>query len=85
VHIALSNLRKGKWIAVLVSNTTLIFKITKHKKGENIGILRADNADALYPQKLVITSPTSDGRSVGIVRSRTQVTEFSFSLYIYNF
>jgi hypothetical protein len=33
----------------------------------------------LYPQKLVITSPTSGGRSVGIVRSRTQTTEFSFS------
>jgi hypothetical protein len=32
----------------------------------------------LYPQKLVITSPTSGGRSVGIVRSRTQTKEFSF-------
>jgi hypothetical protein len=32
----------------------------------------------LYPQKLALTSPTSDGRSVGIVRSRTQATEFSF-------
>jgi hypothetical protein len=28
----------------------------------------------LYPQKLALTSPTSGGRSVGIVRSRTQVT-----------
>jgi hypothetical protein len=33
----------------------------------------------LYSQKLALTSPTSDGRSVGIVRSRTQATEFSFS------
>jgi hypothetical protein len=31
--------------------------------------------DTFYPQKLVLTSPTSGGRSVGIVRSRTQVTE----------
>jgi hypothetical protein len=31
----------------------------------------------LYPQKLAITSLTSDGRSVGIVRSRTRATEFS--------
>jgi hypothetical protein len=31
----------------------------------------------LYPQKLAITSPTSGGRSVGIVRSRTQTMEFS--------
>jgi hypothetical protein len=42
--------------------------------------------DTLYPQKLAITSPTSGGRSVGIVRSRTQTMEFSFSqvqLYFY--
>jgi hypothetical protein len=31
---------------------------------------------ALYPRKLAITSPTSGGRSVGIVRSRTQTMEF---------
>jgi hypothetical protein len=30
----------------------------------------------LYPQNLALISPTSGGRSVGIVRSRTQVTEF---------
>jgi hypothetical protein len=34
---------------------------------------------SLYLQKLVLTSPTSGGRSVGIVRSRSQVTEFSVS------
>jgi hypothetical protein len=32
---------------------------------------------ALYPQTLALTSPTSGGRSVGIVRSRTQATEFA--------
>jgi hypothetical protein len=30
----------------------------------------------LYPQKLPLTSPTSGGRSVSLVRSRTQTTEF---------
>jgi hypothetical protein len=30
----------------------------------------------LYPQKLALTSPIIGGRSVGIVRSRTQATEF---------
>jgi hypothetical protein len=30
----------------------------------------------LYPQKLALTSPKSGGRSVGIVRLRTQTTEF---------
>jgi hypothetical protein len=34
--------------------------------------------DTLYTQKLAITSPTSGGRSVGIVRSRTQTMEFVF-------
>jgi hypothetical protein len=36
----------------------------------------------LYSQKLAITSPTSGGRSVGIVRSRTQTMKF-FLYYSY--
>jgi hypothetical protein len=32
--------------------------------------------DILYPQKLALTSPTSGGRSVGIVLPWTQATEF---------
>jgi hypothetical protein len=35
--------------------------------------------DTLYPQKSALTSPRSGGRLVGIVRSRTQTMEFSFS------
>ena len=37
----------------------------------------ADHVTPIYPQKLALTSPTSGGRSVGIVRSRTKATEFS--------
>jgi hypothetical protein len=37
----------------------------------------------LYPQKLVLTSPTSSDCSVGIFRSRTQATEYSSVLHIY--
>jgi hypothetical protein len=33
---------------------------------------RADQVTPLYLQKLALTSPTNGGRSVGIVRSRTQ-------------
>jgi hypothetical protein len=36
----------------------------------------------LYPQKLALTSPTSGSRSFGIVRSRNEATEFSFSFYV---
>jgi hypothetical protein len=36
----------------------------------------------LYPQKLALTSMTSGGRSVGMVRCRTKATEFvSFCLF----
>jgi hypothetical protein len=38
----------------------------------------------LYPQKLTLTLPTSGGRSVGIVRSRTQATELFIYIYIWN-
>jgi hypothetical protein len=37
---------------------------------------------SLYPQKLALISLASDGRSIGIVRSRTQATEFSPSFAI---
>jgi hypothetical protein len=36
----------------------------------------------LCPQRLALTSPTSGGLSVCIVRSRTQATEFCFSLFV---
>jgi hypothetical protein len=36
---------------------------------------RADYETPLYPQKLALTSPTSGGHSVSIVRSRTKATE----------
>jgi hypothetical protein len=47
------------------------------KKNDNtaVGIRRADYATSLYPLKLAVTSPTSSGRSVGIIRSRTQATD----------
>jgi hypothetical protein len=35
--------------------------------------------DTFYTQKLALSSPTSDSRSVGIVCLRTKATEFSFS------
>jgi hypothetical protein len=40
--------------------------------------------DTLYPQKLPLTSPTSGGRSVGIVRSLTQATKFSYLVLVRN-
>ena len=45
-----------------------------------MGTRCADHVTPLCPQKLALTSPTGGDRSVGIVRSRTKATEFSFSL-----
>jgi hypothetical protein len=49
-------------------------------KAENtaVGIRQADQVAPYIRKKLALTSPTS-GSPVGIVRSRTQATEFSFS------
>jgi hypothetical protein len=43
-------------------------------------IRRTDHATPLYPQKLALTSLTSGGRSVGIVRSRTKAMKLVYHL-----
>jgi hypothetical protein len=48
-----------------------------------VEIRHSDHSTPIYPQKLALTSPTSCGRSVGIVRSRTQAMDFSvFFLFL---
>ena len=47
-----------------------------------VGNRCADHVTPLYPQKLALTSPTGGGRSVGIVRSRTEATEFSLEFIL---
>jgi hypothetical protein len=53
------------------------------QKSENtaVGIRHADHVVSSIRKKFALASPTSGGRSVGIVRSRTQVTEFGFCVY----
>jgi hypothetical protein len=72
----------------LVSTIEEIFEIKSNGSGlENREYGRRDPSrwprGTLYPQKLALTSPTSDSRSVGIVRSQTQATEFTFLFYYY--
>jgi len=45
-----------------------------------VGTRCANHVTPLYPQKVALTSPTGGGRSVGMVRSRTNATEFSLVL-----
>jgi hypothetical protein len=47
-----------------------------------VGICCADHATPHYPQKLALTSPTSGGRSVSIVCSRTKATELLLLLVL---
>jgi hypothetical protein len=64
--------------------STLEELLGRKSSGSGLEIREYGNRDpsrwprgTLYPQKLALTSSTSGGRSVGIVRSRTQITEFS--------
>ena len=66
------------------SLTTILGWVTSQKSEDLLRILYLTWIEkdiilkAIYPQKLALTSPTGGGRSVGIVRSRTKATEFSF-------
>jgi hypothetical protein len=53
-------------------------------KAENtaVGFCHVDHAVPSIRRKLALTSPTIGGRSIGIVRLRTQATEF-VRLFIY--
>jgi hypothetical protein len=56
---------------------------SKKPRIQSYEIHRADYVIPLYPQKLAPTSPTGGGRLVGIIRSRTQATEFvAFSIRV---
>jgi hypothetical protein len=48
-----------------------------------VGIRHSDHVAPSIRKKLAITSPTRSGRSVGMVCSRTQTMEFSFSFMNY--
>jgi hypothetical protein len=55
------------------------------QKVENtaVGIRHTDHETSSFRKTLALTSLTSGGLSVGIVRSRTKAREFSYSLIIF--
>jgi hypothetical protein len=63
-----------------LSVVSTIEELLERKSSSGLEYARGDTSrwprGTLYPQKLALTSPTSGGRSVGIVRSRIQATEF---------
>jgi hypothetical protein len=64
-----------------IPHTIVTLYAYRAKMCENtaVGIRHADHVAPSNPQKLTLPSPTSSGRSVGIVRSRTQATECIFN------
>jgi hypothetical protein len=79
---SLNSLHEDNWVAVsrsvkMIKDKMYAMFSPKHqKKIDHLGNRHLDRANR---KMLALTSPTSGGRSVGIVRSRTQATEFSFS------
>jgi hypothetical protein len=71
----LCNTESRNLVLWVVKPAVLFITITKKSFIVEENIRRTDHATPLYPQKLALTSPTSGGRSVGIVRSRTKATE----------
>jgi hypothetical protein len=64
-------------IPVKLTNIFHLLDETSGLKNREYGraIRRTDHATPSIPKRLAVTSPTSGGRSVGIVRSRTKATE----------
>jgi hypothetical protein len=55
-----------------------VYKTEIHGRGNSLRSPR----NTFYPQRLALTSPTSGGRSVGIVRLLTAATEFFFIMIL---
>jgi hypothetical protein len=70
----------GVAVKSLALSVSSIFITQSGTEDMAVGIRQADQVAPLYPQKLALTSPTSGGRSVGIVLSRTQAMEFFLTL-----
>jgi hypothetical protein len=77
------------WVVGLEWGPLSLVSTTEELLGRKSSVFSLENWDygrrdssrwprgTLYPQKLALTSLTSGGRSIGIVRSRIQATEFS--------
>jgi hypothetical protein len=70
-------------LSLVNANEELLGRKSSGSGLENREYSRGDpSRDTFYPQKLALTSPTSGGRSVGIVGSRTKATVFVFCLFV---
>jgi hypothetical protein len=76
------DLERGPLSLVIITEEVLEWKSSCYGSTNTrltvVGIRCADHATLSIRKKLALTSPISNGRSVGIVRLRTKATEFSF-------
>jgi hypothetical protein len=66
----------------LVSTTEELLDRKVAAPNTAVGIRHADHVATSIRKRLAITSPTSGGRSVGVVRSQTQTMEFFFTVCV---
>jgi hypothetical protein len=69
------------WVREIVNKCSIVFEVGLENREYGCKDPWRWPRGTLSPQKLALTSPTSSGRSVGIVRSRTQAVEFVCNLY----
>jgi hypothetical protein len=71
--------RENNWVATWWKSSGSCLENREYGRRDPSRWLRG----TLYPQKFAITSPTDGGRSVGVIRSRTQTMEFSLVSHIF--
>jgi hypothetical protein len=68
---------RSQAVCLLFGFDILSFLRSRKQRLTAVGIRCADHVTPSIRKKLALTSPSSGGRSVGIVRSRTKTTESS--------
>jgi hypothetical protein len=79
LHSALTTtLPRTPLLLLLLLLLLIVAPVEKNRDYGRRGSSRADYVTLLYQQKLELNSPTSGGRSVGVVCSRTHATELLY-------
>jgi hypothetical protein len=78
-----NGVQSASWVQLTTYLEEMVVPTAYKAENTAVGIRHADHVAPLYPQKLALTSPTSDGPMVGIVCSRTQGRGVSLVFFIH--